>query len=163
LFAMVFNIISDHLCGYFVANGSSKISVFPKFSTPKLLLHFRMLFENYTGSDALEHPYHLGNRVARWKGQKDMDMVFCDLKRIYPKAVLYGNLLKDFFGSFSKIFTQDPFSIFRCPYQVVLGIIDRMASSLHCHAVCISYLSLPSAGELFIPVYKTGYSSSGSA
>ncbi len=160
---MIFAIISNHLCGYFVANGSSKISVLPKFSTPELLFHFRMLFENYTGTDALEHRYHLGNRVARGKGQKDMDMVFCDLKGIYLKAVMYGNLLKDFFCSFSQISTQDPFSIFRRPYQVVFRIIDRMAGSLHYDAECIAYLSLPSAGELFIPVYKTGYSSSGFA
>jgi hypothetical protein len=44
---------------------------------------------------------------------------------------------------------------------MVLRIIDRMAVSFQFHAIGIAYLSLPSAAELFIPVYKTGYSSSG--
>jgi len=43
---------------------------------------------------------------------------------------------------------------------MIFGIIDGMAGSFQFHAAGIAYLSLPSAGELFIPVYKTGYSSS---
>jgi hypothetical protein len=163
LFAMVFNIISDHLCGYFVANCSSKISVFPKLSTPQLFLYIRMFLKYCTGTDALEHPYHLGYGIPRGKGQKDMDMVLCGLKGIDLKLVVYGNLLKDLFRSFSQSSTQDPLSIFRSPYQMVFRVIDRMAGSLQFHVVGIAYLSLPSAGELFIPVYKTGYSSSGFA
>ena len=38
-----------------------------------------------------------------------------------------------------------------------------MTGSLQFHAISVAQLSLPSAGELFIPVYKTGYSSSESA
>jgi len=43
---------------------------------------------------------------------------------------------------------------------MVFRIIYRMAGSFQFHALGIAYLPLPSAGELFIPVYKTGYSSS---
>jgi len=81
-----------------------------------------------------------------------MDMVFCDLKGIYFEIVSGGDLLTDLFRSFSEISPQDPLSLFR--------IIDRMACSFQFHAGAIAYLSVPSAGELFIPVYKTWYSSS---
>jgi len=163
LFAMVHNIFPDHFCGYFVAHCSSKISVFPKLSTPKLFFHFGMLFEYYTGTDTLEHPYHLGDTISGWKRQKNMDMVLSYLKGIYLKIVILGYLFKYLFCSISDVTSQDPLSIFRGPHQMIFGVIDRMAGSLQSHAVSIAQLSLPSAGELFIPVYKTGYSSSGFA
>ena len=161
MFAMIPYVLPNHLCCHLGANCSGKISIFPKFSTPKLLFYFRVLLEYYAGTDALQHPYHSGNRVLRWKGQKDMDIVFCDLKGVYFKIVICGNLLKDLFRSVSNVSTQDPLSVFRGPHQMVLRIIDRMAVSFQFHAIGIAYLSLPSAAELFIPVYKTGYSSSG--
>jgi hypothetical protein len=43
---------------------------------------------------------------------------------------------------------------------VIFRIINCMARSLKYHALTISHLPLPRAEELFIPVYKTGYSSS---
>ncbi len=92
-----------------------------------------------------------------------MNMALSYLKGIYLKIVGGCNLLKDLFRSFSDITTQDPFSIVRSPHQMIFGVIDRMAGPLQFHAVGIAYVSLPSAGELFIPVHKTGYSSSGFA
>ena len=160
MFTMVFYIVSNDLCGYFIANCSDKISIFPKLSTPQFLFYFGVLLKYHTSADALEHPYYFGNRIPRWEGQKDVDMVFCNLKGIYLKIVMLGNLLKDLFHSLSNIISQDPFSVFRGPYQMIFRIIDRMSSSFQYHAVNIAYLSLLSAGELFIPVYKTGYSSS---
>ena len=160
MFTMVFNIVSNHLCGHFITNCSNKITILPEFSSPKLFLHLRMLMKYHAGTDALQNPYHLGNRVPSWKAQKDMHMVFCDLKGIYLKIVILGNLLKDLFHSLSNIIPQNPFSVFRGPYQMIFRIVDRMRSSFQFHAVNIAYLNLPLAGELFIPVYKTGYSSS---
>jgi hypothetical protein len=90
-----------------------------------------------------------------------MDMVLSDLKGVYLKIVVYVNLLKDLFGSFSQISRQDPLSILRRPHQSMFRIIERMAVSVQFHAICMAYSCLPSAGELIIPVYKTGYSSSG--
>jgi hypothetical protein len=157
---MVFNIVSNHLCSHFVTNCPDKITIFPEFSSPKLFLHLRMLMKYNAGTDALQHSYHLGNRVPWWKAQKDMNMVFCYLKGIYLKIVILGNLLKGLFHSLSNIIPQNPFSVFRSPYQMIFRIVDRMRSSFQFHAVNIAYLNLPSAGKLFIPVYKTGYSSS---
>jgi len=62
-----------------------------------------VLLEYDASTDALQHPYHFGDGIPRWKGLEDMDMLFCDLKGIYFKIVMYGNLLKDLFRSFSEI------------------------------------------------------------
>jgi hypothetical protein len=43
---------------------------------------------------------------------------------------------------------------------MIFRVIHRMTGSFQFHALAITRFSLPSAGELFIPVYKTGYSSS---
>ena len=76
---------------------------------------------------------------------------------IYLKIVIYGNLLKDLFRSFSEIFSQDPFSVLRCPYQMIFRIIDRMRNPFQFHTVGIAYVSLFSAGELFIPVSQRAW------
>jgi len=163
LFTMILNVFPNHICRYLVSNGASKISILPQLSTPELFFHLGMLLEYDTGTNALQDPYHFGDTISGGKRQKDMDMVFCNLKGIDLKVVMYGNLFKDLFRSNSDISPQDPFSVLRGPDQMVLRIIDRMAGSFQFHAEIISYVSLPSAGELFIPVYKTGYSSSGSS
>jgi len=160
---MVLNIVPDHICRYLVANGASKISIFPQFSSPQLFLDRRVLFEYDAGTDSLEHHYHFRDTISGWKRQKDMDVILRDLKGVYCKVVMYGNLLKDFFCSCSDVLSQDPLSVFRCLHQMIFRFIDRIACSLQYHAGSIAQLSLPSAGELFIPVYKTGYSSSGSS
>jgi hypothetical protein len=114
----------------------------------------------HTGTDALQNPYHLGNRVPWWEGQKDMNMVFCNLKGVCLTIVILGNFLENLFHSVSNIIPQNPFSEFRCPYQMISCKVDRMSSSFQYHAVNITYLILPLAGEFFIPVYKTRCSSS---
>jgi len=160
---MILNIIPNHLCCHLVANCSGKISIFPELSTPKLFLYLRMFMKYYAGTDTLQHPYHLGDTISGWKGRKDMNMVLCYLQGVYLKIVILGYLFKYLFCSISDVASQNPLSIFRSPNQMIFGVIDRMASPLQFHAMSISHLSLPSAGELFIPVYKTGYSSSGFA
>ena len=160
MFTMVFYIFPNHFFRYLVPNRSSKISIFPKFSTPKLFLYLRMLLKYYTATDTLQYPYCLGNTIPRWKRKKNMNVIFCYLQRIYLKIMIPGNLLKKFFYPISNIIPQYPLSIFRSPYQMIFRIVYRMTGSVQFHVLTITHLPLPSAGELFIPVYKTGYSSS---
>jgi len=89
-----------------------------------------------------------------------MDIVLCDLKGIYLKIVILGYLFNYLFYPISDVASQNPLSIFLRLQQMIFGIIDCMAGSFQFHAVGIAYLPLPSAGELFISVHKTGYSSS---
>ena len=163
MFTMVFNIFPNHICCDFITHCANKIAIFSKFPAPQLFLYLRMFIKYYAGTDALQHPCHSGNGVPRWKGQKDMNMVLSYLKSIYLKIMILGYFLKYLFCSISDVTSQNPFSIFRGPHQMIFGVIDRMAVSFQFHAVSIAYVSLLSAGELFIPVYKTGYSSSGFA
>jgi hypothetical protein len=160
---MVLNVFPDHTCRYLVSSGASKISILPKLAISQLFFYFGVLLEYDAGTNALHHPYHFGDTLSGWKRQKDMDMVFCNLKGIDFKVVMYCNLLKDLFHSNSDISPKDPFSVLRGPHQVIFCIIDCMARSLQFHAKSISYVSLTSAEEIFIAVYKTGYSSSESS
>jgi hypothetical protein len=79
VFAVRLNVSSDDIGRDLIPHGPNKISVFPKLSTPKLLLHLRVFLENHTGTDALEHPNHLGNAVPRRKRQENMNMIGTDL------------------------------------------------------------------------------------
>jgi len=140
LFTMIFDIFPNHFFRYLIPNRSHKISIFPKFPTPKLFLYLRMLLEYDTGTDALQHPYYLGNTISRWKRKENMNMIFCYLQRIDLKIMIPGNLLKYFSYSLSNISPQNQFSIFWSPYQMILRIIHRMTGSLQSHAISITRL-----------------------
>ena len=157
---MILNIFSNHICSDFIANCADKIAIFPKFSTPKLLLYFWVFLKYYTRTYALQHSYDFRDTFPRWKRQTYMNMIFRNFQSVYCKIVVFSNLLKYFFHTILDITTHYPFSILRSPYQMVLRVIYRMARSFKFHTLSIAYFLLPSAGELFIPVYKTGYSSS---
>jgi len=160
LLMMILNIIPDHFSRYFVSYCPDKIPVLPKFSSPKLFLYLWMILKNYTRTNALQHPHYLSNTIPRWKGQKYMNVIPCYLHRINLKIMVPRNLLKNTPYSFPNVFPQNPFSILRGPYQMILRVIDSMTGSFQVHMLNITHLPLPTAVELFIPVYKTGYSSS---
>jgi hypothetical protein len=160
LFTMILNIFSNHICSYFITNCANKIAIFPKFCTPKLLLYFWVFLKYYTRTYTLQHPYYFRNTVPWWKRQKYMNVILRNLQGVYFKVMVFSNLFKYLFYTFFDITAQYLFSIFRGPYQMALCIIYRMARSFKFHAIGISYFFLPLAGELFIPLYKTGYSSS---
>src|SRR3990172_4992362 len=157
---MILNIFFDYIRCYLVPNCSNKISIFPKLSAPKLPLYFRVLLEYGACTDTLQHSYYPGNAVPWRKRQKNMHMIFRNLQRLYLKIVILCYLLKYLSYSVSYMTLQNPFPVFRSSYQMIFGIIYRMTGPLQFHAISLTYLYLPSAGELFIPVYKTGYSSS---
>jgi hypothetical protein len=117
LLTMVVNVVSNYLCGHFVAHCSHKVSVFPKLSTPQVFFYLMVLREYYARTDALQHPYHSGNGVPRRKGQNDMDMVLCDLKgrsicnrkNLFPPCGL-TNLPSPFFSEGGEAHIWDPLS-----------------------------------------------------
>jgi hypothetical protein len=53
---------------------------------------------------------------------------------LYLKIIHDGNLLKTLLNKFTKISLQYPFAVFRGPYQMVSGIINRMTGSSDRHA-----------------------------
>jgi hypothetical protein len=46
--------------------GAVRISVFPKFTTPKMLLYLWVLMKNHARTHTLQYPHYLGNTISRW-------------------------------------------------------------------------------------------------
>jgi len=152
MITMILNIFPDYFSRHFITYSANKIPVFPKLTTPKLLLNSRIFPEYHAGSDTLQHRYYPRNAVPRWKRQKYMYMISSYFHRINLKLIGYRNLLKYTLYSLLYVSSQNPFPILRCPYKMIFRVIYRMTCSSQCHAVYISYSPLPPAGKLFIPV-----------
>src|SRR3989442_10084161 len=131
---MILDIFPNHLGGDRIAHGSGKVPVFPEFSTPKLFLDPRKFLKHSTRRNAFQHADHFGYRVARRKAQKYMYVIFGDFHRIdFPIEVL-SDLLEKFSHTVAQIPTQNPFTVFGGPNQMIFGIVNGMASSLQYHA-----------------------------
>ena len=156
---MILNILPDYLCRYFISYGSGEISVFPKLSTPKLFLHFRIFSKDHARADTLQHAYNFRYTIARWKRQKYVNMVLSYFHRIYRKSMVYGYFFEYLPYPFLYVSSKHPLPILWSPYQMVFRVVYGMRGSLDRHVLCIAHFPLPSAGKLFIPVHRTGYSS----
>jgi len=72
LITMILNIFSDHF-GYSLAtSGTGKISVFPKFTIPPVLLILWTLAKNHPPAITSHCPRRA---ISRWKQQKSMHMI----------------------------------------------------------------------------------------
>ena len=159
MITMILNILSDYFGCYVVSYGPGKVSVFPKFTTPKMLLHLWMFMKNHTRTHTLQDPHYLGNTISGWKRQKYVHMIHGNFHRVNLKPMIQRHFLKYTLHSLLYVPTKYPLSILRSPYQMILRVIYGMWRSFHSHVQYIAHLSLPSAGKLFIPVHRTGYSS----
>ena len=158
LILMISNISLDQIRGDFVPHRPNKISILPKLSSPQLLLNLRIFLKYLTRRNTLQHPYHLGYRIPRRETQKNMDVV-----RGYPhflnlKPMMFRHIPKYLFYLRPYIFLLNPFPIFRCPYQMIFGVVNRMRCSPNSHEGSYTIFSLPSADAPFIPVHRTGFS-----
>ena len=159
LMTMITDIFSDNLSRHLIADRSDEIAIFPKFTTPKMFLYFRMLSENHTRTDTLQHPNNFRNAVTRGKRQKYMHVIVSYFHRVYLETMGICYLLKYLLHVLSYVSTKYPLPILRRPYQMIFCVINRMRCSLESHALNITHITLPSAGKLFIPVHRTGYPS----
>ena len=156
--SMISNISFDQFRGHFVSNCPDKISILPKLSPPQLLLYFRVFLKYLTRRNTLQHPHHLRNRILRRKTQKNMDMVRCHPHFFNLKPVVLRHIPKDLFYLRSNIFLLNPFPIFRCPYQLIFGVVNRMRCPPYSHETSYITFFLPAADAPFIPVHRTGFS-----
>ena len=159
MITVILNIFSDYFCRYLVTYGPGKISVFPKFTTPKMLLHLWMLMKNHARTHTLQYPHYLGNTISRWKRQKYVHMIWGNFHCVDLKTMIQSHFLKYTLHTLLYLTPKYPLPILRSPYQMIFRVIYGMWRSFHCHVQYIAHLSLPSAGKLFIPVHRTGYSS----
>jgi hypothetical protein len=73
--ALIFYVAANHIFIPVLPYRTSKISVNPKLSTPKLFLHLRAPAENLSGRQTLDHPNQFGNAVCRNALHQKMHMI----------------------------------------------------------------------------------------
>jgi len=126
---MIFDVTLYQICCNLIPHRPRKIPIFPKFSSPQLLLHLRKLLKYLAGRNTLQHPYYLRNRIPRWKTQEDMDVTRCHPHLLDLKTIMLQHLQKYLFRFVPDIFSLNPFSIFRRPYQVIFCVVNGVSSS----------------------------------
>ena len=92
---MLLDVSADHFRRNLVSHCTSKIAIVPEFSTPQAPFDLWELAKDGTGAQTLEPCHHLGNRVSRREGAKNMDMVGTDLHCLNGDVILLGNIGKE--------------------------------------------------------------------
>ena len=131
---MFLNVLPYDIVSDMFPHGSEKVPLFPKMTTPQLLLYLRKLLENLTTGYALQNPNHLRNRVPRWKRDQDVNVVFCDLTFLYLKIKMSGNFQKQFLNPVTDIPNKYLLPILWTPYKMISRFIHRMTCSAQNHA-----------------------------
>ena len=87
-------ILLEHVGGYFLANRACTISLLPTLPTPSLRAHLGKSRPTLPGTDRLQQPHHLPNRVLRRNAQKHMHGVFLYVQLFDLKPVMRRSLQK---------------------------------------------------------------------
>ena len=154
--SMVFYIFLYCLTGDFISNGSDKISIFPKFSTPQFSFDLWVSPKYFFCTHAFQNSHHLSNRIFGWYRCKYMYMILCYFHLFYFTVSCFQYLFKDLFYGISQLFFQYPLAIFRCPHKMVSCVVNCMAHSFDGHASY--YTKLLKKGNPFLPVLPHGVS-----
>ena len=94
------------------AHGVHKVSISPKLSTPKLLLHLRMLLEYLFGCQTFHCRYDLG-RALRWNAlYQEMNMVFVNSNFQKDNVVPFRYFKTDIFQTFINFLAEYDSAIF---------------------------------------------------
>jgi len=96
-----------------------KIPICPKLTSPKLLLHFRMLLENLTSRKVFQNCDDLSRTHSRYRLNQKMNMIF--ICAYFKKVNLISLLnLKTYrFQRLINSFTEYHFSIFCRTYKMI--------------------------------------------
>jgi len=154
--SMIFYIFLYGFTCHFVSNGSEKISIFPKFSTPQFSLYLWISKKDLFCANAFENSHHLTNRISGWYRCKYMDMIFCYFHFLNFTVSCFQYLFKEPLNRISQLFFQYPLAIFGCPHKMVSCVVNCMAHSFDGHAVY--YIKLLKKGNPFLPVLPHGVS-----
>jgi len=139
LIMMIFDVTLDQISCNFVSHRPCKISILPKFPSPQLFLYFRKLIKNLTRRYTLQHSNYMRYRIPRWKTQKYMDMIWSYSLLLNFIPMVQRNVQKDFLYSLANIFSLNPFTVFRRPYQMAFRVVHCMGAPSNSHAVLISH------------------------
>jgi hypothetical protein len=111
---VISNVPLDHPRCYLIPHCPCKVAIFPKLPAPQLLPQLRVFLEQDTGGDTLQNPYYLCNRILRWEGEEEVDMIRSDLHLLNLKAKILGSLVKELFHPRSNL-VPHPLAIFGSP------------------------------------------------
>jgi hypothetical protein len=140
--SLIFNILTNYVCGNLIPNTADKVAIIPKFPCPKLLSQIGKLAKCFTGRNTLHYLCHPGRRVFRQNLNKYVNMVFHYLHRIYPEPILISYSPEDLLQITRNLFLQNILPVLRYPYQMVLQIIYGMFGPSNTHAVFITAKSV---------------------
>ena len=131
---MLLNVLPYDIVSDMFPHGSEEVSLFPKMTTPQLLLDLRKFLKNLTARYAFQNSNYLRNRVARWKRDQNVNVLFCNLALLYLKIKMSGNLQKQFLNPVTDVPNKYLLPILRTPYKMISRFIYRMTCSAQNHA-----------------------------
>jgi hypothetical protein len=134
---MILNIFSYYIIGDLLSKCSIKIPLFPKMTSPKLLLYFWEFFINFTSRYTFQNSYDSGNGILRRKRNQNVNIIFGNFTAVNFKIKMTRYLNEKFFNPWSYFLFEYLFSVFRAPDQMILSFINRMACCFQCHAVIL--------------------------
>ena len=150
---MMLYIFIDNLPSQTVSYCPRKISVFPQFPLPQFPLDSRILTKQLSCANTLQYPNHLPNCIFRMKRHQEMNMIYCYFHLLNFNIVLLTDFAHELFRSLPDLrFFKYLLTIFRTPYQVVCGVVDRMTRPFQCHASCYTILRKGLCGLGRLPV-----------
>ena len=135
--SLIFNILPNYICGYFIPNTSDKVTIIPLLPCPKLFPQVGKLLEYFTGGDALHHLNNPRRRISRRDFNKYVNMVFHNFHRIYSKLIFLSYLFEHVFNVTRYFFIQYVLPVLRYPHQVIFQIIYGMLCPSYTHAAVI--------------------------
>ena len=134
LSSLIFNISSNHICGYFIPYTPNKVTIAPQFSRPKLFPQLPKLLENLSCRYTLQYLHCFRRRIFRRYFYKYVYMVFHYLHGIYPKPVFIRYLPNYLFRILCNLSYQDLLPILRYPDHMVFDIKNSVFCSSKSHA-----------------------------
>lgn len=144
MITVILNVFSDYFGRYLIAYGPGKISVFPKFTTPKLFLHLGVLMKNHTRTHTLQYPHYLGNTISRRKRQKYVQMIQSCFHSVNLKPMIQRYILK-----------YTPHTLLYVPAKYPLPILrSSIPNDISCHIRHVAFFSQPCAiHSTFTPAF----------
>jgi hypothetical protein len=150
---MMPDISFDHVGGQLIPDRSRKVPIFPKLTFPEPFLNRWVLSKQLAGADTFQGSHYFADRIFRRERQKDMDMVFRYFHLLNVVIVFFSDLPEKLSCPLAQVLLREQvFPIFWTPYQMVLGVIDRVTRSSKRHAAIVTRNRLGGIGGLPAPL-----------
>ena len=136
--SLVFNVFPYYVSSYVISYTPDKISITPKFSSPKLFLQLRKFSKYFSRRHTLKYLYYLRGCISRRYFHKYVHVTLYYFHSIYTKFIFFGNPLKYLFQVLRDLTTHYSLSVLGYPYQMIFQIIYSVFCPLYSHAIFIA-------------------------